>query len=40
MRNVGVVGSVSFEHGIEHYSDIPEIPLLDEKMKNSATIGR
>ena len=38
MRSVGVVGSVSFEHGIEYYSDVPQIALLDEKMKDSAVI--
>ena len=38
MRNVGVVGNVSFEHGIEYYSDVPQIALLDEKMKNCAVV--
>ena len=36
MRDIGVIGGVSFEKGIEYYSDVPQTTLLDEKMKNSA----
>ena len=38
MRNVGVIEGVSFENGIEYYSEDPQIALLDEKMKNAAVI--
>ena len=36
MRDIGVIGGVSFEKGIEYYSDVPQTALLDEIMKNSA----
>lgn len=38
MKNVGVVGGVSYEKGLNYYCDTPRVEMLDEQLKNSALV--